>query len=180
MQEHVQNFTIVTIAYLVSFSLTTAVIAPIQSMYLTAVPPAISLLFLPHGVRILAAYFLGWKSILYLLPSGYFTHFLWIQTQGVELDLIAPTISIFAAYLGVKLLALFPMVDLRDFSMSSWKWLLLAGLLGSIFNGLGHGLLQDNLPLSTQILGYAIGDVSGQFALMVCLIYYFRYVDKSA
>jgi hypothetical protein len=177
MKEHVQNFIIVTIAYLVAFAVTTAIIAPIQSMYLTAVPPAISLLFLPHGVRILAAYFFGWRSILYLIPSGYLTHFLWIETQHIDLDLTAPMVSVIAAYLGVKLISFIPNIGFRDFRMSAWKWLLLAGFLGSIFNGLGHGLLQKEFSLSSQMLGYAIGDVSGQFALMVCLIYYFRYTQ---
>lgn len=179
MKEHIQNFIVVTIAYLVAFALTTAVIAPIQSIYLSAVPPAISLLFLPHGVRILAAYFFGWHSILYLIPSGYLTHFLWIETQGVDLDLTAPMVSIIASYIGVQSISLIPSIGFRDFNMSAWKWLLLAGFLGSIFNGLGHGLLQNEFSLSTQILGYAIGDVSGQFALMIALIYYFRYIQKS-
>ena len=176
MKEHFQNFIIVTIAYLVAFALTTAIFAPIQSMYLTAVPPAISLLFLPHGVRILAAYFLGWRSIFYLIPSGYLTYFLWIQTQGVNLDFTAPIVSIIAAYIGVVLIGLIPSIGFRDFNLSAWKWLLLAGFLGSILNGLGHGLLQSEFNLSTQVLGYAIGDVSGQFALMICLIYYFKHV----
>ena len=70
-------------------------------------------------------------------------------------------------------------IGFRDFNMSAWKWLLLAGFLGSIFNGLGHGLLQNEFSLSTQMLGYAIGDMSGQFALMIALIYYFRYIQKS-
>ena len=177
MKEHTQNFIVVTVAYLVSFSMTTAIIAPIQSIYLTAVPPAISLLFLPHGVRVLAAYFFGWRSVLYLIPSGYLTHFLWTESQDVDLDITAPMLSIIAAYIGVKLISLIPSIGFRDFNMSAWKWLLLAGFLGSIFNGLGHGLLQKEFSLSSQMLGYAIGDVSGQFALMVCLIYYFRYIQ---
>ena len=43
MKEHTQNFIVVTVAYLVAFAATTAIIAPVQSRYLTAVPPAISL-----------------------------------------------------------------------------------------------------------------------------------------
>lgn len=180
MKTHVQNFIVVSIAYLVSFSLTTSIIAPLQSIYLTSIPPAISLLFLPHGVRILATYYFGWKAIIYLIPSGYLTHFLWIKTQGVDLDLMTPMVSIIAAYAGVKLISLLPFLGLNDFSMSAWKWLLLAGFLGSIFNGLGHGLLQSEFNLTVQMLGYAIGDVSGQFVLMVCLIYYFRYIHRDA
>ncbi len=176
MKEHVQNFIVVTIAYLVAFSLTTAVIVPIQSMYLTAVPPAISLLFLPHGVRMLAAHFFGWKSILYLLPVSYFMYGLLIQPQGVPL--IGPIVSLLACYVGMKLVSLFAHISSTEMDTSMWKWLLLGGFLGSILNGLGLGLLQNEFSLSTQMLGYAIGDVSGQFALMLALIYYFRYIQK--
>ena len=63
-------------------------------------------------------------------------------------------VSIIASYIGVKLISLIPSIGFRDFNMSAWKWLLLAGFLGSIFNGLGHGLLQNEFSLSTQILGY--------------------------
>ena len=177
MNENVQEFTIVTIAYLVAFALTTAIIAPIQSAYLTAVPPAISLLFLPHGVRVLAAYFFGWKSIIYLIPAHFLTHYLWTIGQDVKLDIKAPLISVLAAYLGVKLIAIIPNIGFHDFGASAWKWLLLAGFAGSIFNGLGIGLLHNEFSLTTQMLGYSIGDVSGQFALMICLIFYFRYIQ---
>jgi hypothetical protein len=67
-------------------------------------------------------------------------------------------------------------VSSKDITVSAWKWLLLAGFISSIFNGVGIGLLQGDISLSTQVLGYAIGDVSGQFALMICLIYYFKQV----
>ena len=177
MKEHTQNFIVVTVAYLVAFAVTTAIIAPVQSRYLTAVPPAISLLFLPHGVRVLSAYFFGWRSIVYLTPAHLFTHFLWTSTQGIQLDIKAPFISVIAAYFGVKLIGMIPNIGFRDFSMSAWKWLLLAGFLGSIFNGLGIGLLHNQFSLTNQMLGYAIGDVSGQFALMIALIYYFRYIQ---
>ena len=70
-----------------------------------------------------------------------------------------------------------PNIGFRHFSMSAWKWLLLAGFLGSRFNGLGIGLLHNQFSLTTQMLGYAIGDVSGQFAMMIALIYYFRYIQ---
>ena len=177
MKEHTQNFIVLSIAYLVSFSLTMAIISPLQSVLLSNVPASISLLFLPHGVRIIAAHYFGWKSMLYLLPSSYLMYALMIEAQGNILPLEAPLISLLSSYIGVKLVSLFAHVASRDMSASAWKWLLLAGLVGSIFNGLGIGLLQGHISLITQMLGYALGDVSGQFALMIALIYYFRYIQ---
>lgn len=180
MITHIQNTFIISIAYIVSFSLTMSIITPLQSVFLAEIPPNISILFLPHGVRVLSAYYFGWKSILYLLPSSYFMYFLMIKTQGNIMPVAAPMVSIFAAYVGVKLISLAPFFSSNEFNMSAWKWLLLAGFFASIFNGLGLGLLQSEFNLTLQILGYAIGDVSGQLILMICLIYYFRYIHRGA
>ena len=177
MKEHVQNFIVLSIAYLVSFSLTMAIISPLQSVLLSSVPASISLLFFPHGVRMIAAHYYGWKSILYLLPSSYLMYILMTQAQGDILPPLSPLVSLLACYIGMKLVTTFANVTSKDISISTWKWLLIAGFVGSIFNGLGIGLLQGHIDLTTQMLGYAIGDVSGQFALMVALIYYFRYIQ---
>jgi hypothetical protein len=101
------------------------------------------------------------------------------RVQGLHLDPITPTISIISAYMGVKLTMIFTRPSHSNFDFVSWKWILLAGFLGSIINGLGHGLAQSEFSLSSQILGYAIGDVAGQFTLMLCLIFYFRFIQKS-
>ena len=46
----------VSAAYIVLFTFTFSVIMPAQSIIFTLLPLNISLLFLPHGVRILAIY----------------------------------------------------------------------------------------------------------------------------
>lgn len=179
MSEDIKNFIAISIAYLVAFSITFTLITPLQNYLLVGIPNTISILFLPHGVRILAAHFYGWKSIPYLLPSAYFMYFIMTRVQGLHLDPITPTISIISAYMGVKLTMIFTRLSHSNFDFVSWKWILLAGFLGSIINGLGHGLAQSEFSLSSQILGYAIGDVAGQFTLMLCLIFYFRFIQKS-
>ena len=178
MKEHFQNFIVLAIAYVVSFSLTMSIISPLQAILFPSVSNSISLLFLPHGVRMLAAHYFGWKSIVYLLPPSYLMYALMIQTHGDILPITTPLVSLIAAYLGMTLIGYLADISSRDLTNSTWKWLLLAGFLGSIFNGLGIGLLLGNINLPTQMLGYAIGDVSGQFALMIGLIYYFRYIQN--
>ena len=167
-----------SLAYLVSFSLTMAIISPLQSVLLSSVPTSISLLFLPHGVRMIAAHYFGWKSIIYLLPSSYMMYALMTQAQGDILPPLSPLVSLVSCYIGMKLVTTFANVTSKDMSISTWKWLLIAGFVSSIFNGMGIGLLQGHIGLTIQMLGYAIGDVSGQFALMIALIYYFRYIQK--
>lgn len=179
MSDDIKNFIVITIAYIVAFALTSAIVTPLQNYLLTSIPNTISILFLPHGVRVLAAHYFGWRAILYLLPSAYFLYFLLTHAQGLDIHPAAPFFSIIATYLGVKLISLIAHVTPSDLSLSTWKWLLLGGVLASLLNGFAHGVLQSEFSLSSQMLGYAIGDVAGQFALMICLIFYFRYVQHT-
>ena len=71
MQEHIQRFIIVSIAFVTASSLTLGFVFPLQTMLFSGSILEIGLLFLPHGVRILAFYFFGWKAILYLMPASY-------------------------------------------------------------------------------------------------------------
>ena len=52
------NFTIVLVSFLTSYLLVAKVIAPIQSQYISN-SELVSLLFLPHGVRVLACMLYG-------------------------------------------------------------------------------------------------------------------------
>ena len=61
------NFTIVLVSYLASYLLVAKVISPIQSQYISD-SDLVSLLFLPHGVRVLAC-------VLYGPRLGAFTYF---------------------------------------------------------------------------------------------------------
>ena len=51
---------IVSIAYIVTFSLTFGFVFPLQQLLLSGISTQVSLLFLPHGVRVLTLYFYGW------------------------------------------------------------------------------------------------------------------------
>ena len=52
------NFTIVVVSYLASYLLVAKVLTPIQSQYISN-SELVSLLFLPHGVRVLACVLYG-------------------------------------------------------------------------------------------------------------------------
>ena len=68
MSDEVKNFVVITIAYIMAFAITSAIITPLQNYLLSSIPNTISILFLPHGVRVLATRYFGWRSIFYLLP----------------------------------------------------------------------------------------------------------------
>ena len=164
---------IVTIAYCSLFMFTFVALMPLQAVFFYWLPMNISLLFLPHGVRLLTAYFYGWKAIFYLLPGHIVTlAYLWYVLDGPQ-DIWAPLVSILASFFAVCLV-------FRSWTSHSdsefgrhWKLILLAGVVASFGNGLGHTLLyggQLDVAWVTLTMGFLIGDVSGLFCLMLMLI----------
>jgi hypothetical protein len=172
--EDFHNFLIASIAYVVSMALTLGFVFPIQSMLVPASFLEVGLLFLPHGVRVLAFYFFGWKAIFYLLPSAYL--FLALSNHaGTDLNIMSPVVSIIACYLGYKSATYLPALRNRALSPSLWKFLVFAGVVSSLANGVALSTLQHKGAELLSILGYLIGDVAGLIVCFLMLLYVFRF-----
>ncbi len=75
------NFTIVLVSYLASYLLVAKVITPIQSQYISN-SELVSLLFLPHGVRVLACCLYGPRlGAFYYFAATLLTGF-WVGSIG--------------------------------------------------------------------------------------------------
>ena len=174
MKEHLQNFLVVSVAYITAFSLTLGFIFPLQSMLLSDFQLEIGLLFLPHGVRVLAFYFLGWRAILYLLPASYL--FLMLTNySGAELNSMSPVVSMIACYLGYKAAKLLPVFTDRVLAPSLWKFLVIAGATSSLANGVALSVLQHRGAEIVSVIGYLVGDISGLIVCFLILMYAFRF-----
>ena len=174
MKEHLQNFLVVSVAYITAFSLTLGFIFPLQSMLLSDFQLEIGLLFLPHGVRVLAFYFLGWWAILYLLPASYLFLIL-TNYSGAELNSMSPVVSLIACYLGYKIATFLPLLGERAFTLNLWKFLLFSGAISSFANGVALSVLQHQGAEIVSVMGYLIGDVSGSIVCFLILMYAFRF-----
>ena len=138
-----------------------------------------SLLFLPHGVRVLSAWLLGWKSIPMITMVSLFTHWLIFGAGGFSIVGIAGVMNgVICATFSFWVLAKIGM-DFRISSakVASWKNVLLAGCFASILSTFGMGLAfkHDVVTLS----GYFIGDLTGMFACMLLLMIFFKVLRKS-
>ena len=103
MRDTLTTFVIVSIAYIISYALTSGFVYPIQTTLLPNVSEKTGLLFLPHGVRIIAMYYLGWRAMFHLLPASYLMWFLSVYGNGLDLGVYEPIMSLLACYVGVKL-----------------------------------------------------------------------------
>ena len=182
MKDAFLTLLIISVAYIVTFSLTFGFVFPLQQLLLSGVSTQVGLLFLPHGVRVLTLYFYGWRGMLYLLPSSYLMTLLSVEQTGI--DLLAPIVSLVCCYFGIQAIRLvFSDTISVSLKRQDWKLMVLGGVAASIFNGLGLSLLdhrQDNVVSNStkffEVLGYVTGDVLGLVVCLVFMVYSFRMV----
>jgi hypothetical protein len=178
LKNHLDHFVIVSIAFIVASSLTLGFVIPVQSLLSRYAIPEIGLIFLPHGIRVIAFYYLGWKAVLHMLPASYLFWAL-SNTSGAELDVLSPIVSMVACYIGF--LGATVVVQKEDIGnkISTWKYFVLAGATSSFVNGLALSWLQfADTPLSA-LIGYVVGDTLGLVVCLVVLMYSFRLIRLS-
>ena len=178
MKNHVDHFVIVSIAFIVASSLTLGFVIPVQGLLSQYAIPEIGLIFLPHGIRVIAFHYLGWKAVLHMLPASYLFWAL-SNTSGAELDVLSPIVSMVACYIGF--LGATVVVQKEDIGnkISTWKYFVLAGATSSFVNGLALSWLQfADTPLSA-LVRYVVGDTLGLAVCLVVLMYAFRLLRLS-
>jgi len=178
LKNHVDHFVIVSIAFIVASSLTLGFVIPVQGLLSQYAIPEIGLIFLPHGIRVIAFQYLGWKAVLHMLPASYLFWAL-SNTSGAELDVLSPIVSMVACYIGF--LGATVVVQKEDIGnkISTWKYIVLAGATSSFVNGLALSWLQfADTPLSA-LVGYVVGDTLGLAVCLVVVMYAFRLIRLS-
>ena len=151
---------------------------PLQNVFFPEYPSRASLLFLPHGVRVLSAWLLGWRAIFALLP-GVFLVFAFLGGSDVFLPsrLMAITIAVTtvpAVFYLCKWVGwdLFPHPDRKP----CWSCIMGVGVITSI---LVSGL--TNLAFGSarvEYIAFLIGDIWGLFFLMLGLYFTLRLLDS--
>lgn len=166
-------FSIISFSYIASYTLVAGFFYPLQTLLFPNLTPTISLLFLPHGIRILAAYYYGWKSFLLIIPAGYFMWIISVYGFQIPLHPIQPIVSVLSCILGIKIISKKLTYNFRE----DIPFLIIAGIIGSILNGLFNSLLINDTFLSTQVLSYIFGDVLGQIVLMLLFFQTLKFID---
>jgi hypothetical protein len=158
------------VCYAAAFAATTLLIDPVQQMAVGSLPAAVSLCFLPHGVRVIAAWLFGWRAALYLvLPALLMQPFVYGEAAYTAGPILVAAAGVLCAPLAFSLMR-WVNLDAREFSVDrpQWRSLMLAGTIASIINGAAAvGFLGSDAKL---LAAYWIGDVGGLFAALIVLI----------
>lgn len=167
---------VVSASYLAAFLVTYDIVTPLQDVFFPEFPSHASLLFLPHGVRVLSAWLFGWRSTITLVP-GVFLAFFSVAGFGA----FAPS-RLIAILVAVTVpAATFQALRLIKWDLSPqlnktpcWPCIMTAGVVISILSSLLTNYAFGSA--STDYVAYLIGDIFGLFFLMLILMFIFRFL----
>ncbi|OIQ33527.1 MAG: hypothetical protein BM562_00375 [Alphaproteobacteria bacterium MedPE-SWcel] len=185
----VSDTVIIVLAYVFCHGLTAWVVNPVQAYYLGDITMFASLVYLPHGVRVLSIWLCGWRALLPLMIAALLSEFLFTDAHVLELTSYALWLSIpvgaLSAYLAFEALRIFGSSVYAGHSRRmDWRQLMLVGVLASIFNSIGQtivfaGVISPGDQLSV-VVTYALGDMIGQAVTMLALMMVFRTLRRMA
>lgn len=189
MSNLLQTALIVAAVYVLCHGITAWVVTPFQAATLGEVTAFASLLYLPHGVRVLATWMYGWKAVPILALAAGLCEFLFTPMATSEIltpiMLCSFAVGATSAYLAFEAFRLLG-IDLyagRQQTMA-WKWLLLIGAVASVLNSVGQTIVFSGLIFPGDfwivLLIYALGDLIGLAVSMVLLMLIFRYMRLMA
>ena len=182
MNQHFSKFVLhwfgfIFLAYLGLASVQQLVIMPIETMLVERNVALVSLLYLPHAVRVLGAWMYGPKSILALIPAAICEDFFARSGTGplTQADFIISMVGALCAPVAFELMRVVR-IDIypKSTGVISWRSLVFAGLLSSIINSFFSTLfLEGRFPIEDTfdvLTRFIIGDVMGLVIVLLVLV----------
>lgn len=178
------NFLVIVLAYVLCHGLTAFVITPVQSVVLPEITVFASLVYLPHGVRVLATWAYGWKAVPALIAGVSLSA--WLFSPSEDLNFLEPAliqgilIGATSAFIAFEITRLFGLNFYFGGARSlHWRGMIAVGALSSLINSIGQTLIYSRLLDLENVLpvwaSYMIGDLVGLILCMVILLFIFRW-----
>ena len=181
LNEHILNATIVLALYVLSFQLVTYLIDPVQRSFLQT--GYASLLFLPHGIRVLTVVLYGVRAgFTYLLVAS--SLLLFLTDEGIKTELTVLLQTIFSA--GCVPIAMLLLrfafgqdsMSLDNVTPKTWRAILLLIVISSLVNGVMQtaAIQLGDTGVGDVILSlkYIVGDILGSVAVFAFASYVLR------
>lgn len=166
--------------YCLTFFLVKYLVYPLQVGLLPQTAAFASLLFLPHGVRVVSVWLLRGRALAPLFASHLFIYFMFYYNAGIDLKLLGLVfVGTFCAYLAFWLFSISGIdLTIKNLDIIHWRAILLMGFLASVFNAVGNSLLMmhsidETLHIQTMVF-YLIGDTLGVLTLLIMLGLFLR------
>lgn len=180
-----QSYAIIAAAYVVCHGLTAWVVTPVQRLFLPEITVFASLVYLPHGVRVLAVWLFGWRACLPLAAGALLADALFTAADVRQLlePVLLQSVAV-GALSGFAAFELFRLAGRRLYAGQarrlSWTGLLAVGAVASVINSLGQIVVFSGFIFAGQqlpvMLVYAAGDLIGLSVCMLGLMLIFRWL----
>ena len=164
------TFVVVSVGYISAYTITSGLVMPLQKILAPQLPIVFSVLFLPHGIRVLAVYFLGWRGLLYLLPSSYLMWATSVYGNSIDLAILSPVASLVVVYVAVRMVKTYHGSRNTAVFDFSWKECLVIAAIASVLNGITLSMLYDSEINWILMIGYSSGDMAGQIVLLLLIV----------
>ncbi|WP_109464918.1 hypothetical protein [Albibacillus kandeliae] len=179
-----QSFFIIFFVYVLCHGVTALLVTPVQQMFLSEVTAFASLVYLPHGVRVLSTWLVGWRALFPLAAGAMISELAFTSADLREVMqpviLLSIAVGAVSAWLAFLLIDLFRRGGVNADQRINWKWLIVVGAIASVINSVGQSLVFSGLILPDHLLAvlvtYAIGDLIGLVVCMVAAMLIFRWV----
>ena len=178
------TFLIIVLAYVLCHGMTALVITPAQSLILPEITAFASLVYLPHGVRVLATWAYGWKAVPALILGVSLSA--WLFSPSEDLNFLEPALIEGILVGSASAFIAFEIARLAGFNFYfggsrklQWKGMITVGALSSLLNSLGQTLVYSGLIELDKVIWvwaiYAVGDLIGLVVCMIALMFVFRW-----
>ena len=172
-------FAIVFIAYCACYFFVSFVVTPIQMAAGLPQTNYASLLFLPHGIRVLSIWLYKGRAVIPLFCGHLFIYVLFWLGEVSLTSLAVVFVGTFCAPLAFTLIGWIGFdVSVGNTKIIHWRSILLMGFIASIINSLGNSfILSPNIDPSLHLLTaatYLFGDTMGVFVLLLIMLFGFR------
>ena len=176
-------FAMVFIAYCAGYFFVEFLVIPVEMAFGLSQTNYASILFLPHGIRVLSIWLYKERAVIPLFCGHLFVYTLfWLgefSLTALALVLVGtfcvPMAFVLVGWIGFD-------VSVRNTKIKHWRSILMVGFIASIINSLGNSLIlspyiEPSLHLSV-LATYLVGDTLGVFSLLLILLFSFRLARK--
>ena len=181
MKPYFQVFALILLGYLITVLFVHFCVAPIQSFLFSAnYFGGASLLFLPHGVRIMATWCFRFQAV---IPLFWGEAIAWLIFGATNINLI-----FLSALVGsLSVLIVFEMFRLANVNLYyggqiqfTWRLAIVVAFVSSCLNSVGHSfalsLSVSDYDIFLEISKFVIGDVLGTFVTFLFGMQIVRFV----
>ena len=146
------EFFLVTIGYILAYTLTLGFIYPLQKIILPENAILASLLFLPHGIRAISFFLFGLRAAVYLLPAHYLMWYISVHGADIGMDFFSPLVSVLGCLIGYLVFLSIKNVLPTKILQTGWISVVVILVLSAFFNSFGLSRLHFSINDFEQLL----------------------------